>query len=88
MSRIVRQYIFEEYALWLRVWQDNAAVGRQLDRSEGLQLYNDATKDWEANPIVSPKFGDMESLKIAIEQCKHRQYPISADMKKESVPAH
>ena len=32
MSRIVKQYIFDEYTLWLRVWQDNAAVGRQLDR--------------------------------------------------------
>ena len=27
----------------------HATVGRQLDRSEGQKLYNDATKDWEAN---------------------------------------
>jgi len=68
MSGNVKQQVFEEYASWLRVWQDGAAVGRQVDRSEGQQLYKDATKDWKANPVPSPNYGDIESVKITLEQ--------------------
>jgi len=47
-----------------------------------LPRSKDQAKDWDANLILSPKHWDIESLKIALEQGKHRHHPISPKMKK------